>query len=266
MSEAQKLEAIIRLLGTAEIRMEKGGHIGLAVSLLFGASTSRVLRSWYWHPVWLEIEGKDFRQMWATSDRGDWLLWFCTHMIDQPGWPTHQQVVLASCQCARLALRYVKPGERRPLKAIETAEAWARGQATLEQVQRAGHAADCTTGDGDVAYLAAQAAHSAAWAVYATEDGHCFRLAQAASGAASGAATATGWGLREAQSKIGDYAAACVAGDQIEKTVLRQCADLVRRSLTVPDILTTEFAILQRPRNKRTTGQTENQRLRLSGS
>ena len=83
MSEAQKLEAIIRLLGTAKIRMKRGGHVGLALSLLFGASTSHVLRSWYWRPVWLEFKGKDFHQMWTTSDRGDWLLWFCTHMIDQ---------------------------------------------------------------------------------------------------------------------------------------------------------------------------------------
>ena len=247
VNDAQTLEAITRLLGAAEIRMKRGGHINLAVSLLFGASTSRALRSWYWHPVWLELEGKNFKQMWTTSDRGDWLLWFCTHMINQPGWPTHQHVVLASCQCARLALRYVKPGERRPLNAIETAEAWARGQATLEQVQCAGHAADCTTGDGDLAYLAAQAAHSAAWAVYATEDGACFRLAQAASAAASRTASATGYELFMAQLEAGDLTpAARAAQDRVEKTTLRQCADLVRRSLTVPNILTTEFATLQR--------------------
>src|SRR5712671_6889835 len=137
VSEAQKLEAIIRQLGVAEIRMERGGHIGLAVSLLFGASTSRVLRSWYWHPVWLELEGKNLQQMWSSSERGDWLLWFCTHMTNHPGWPTHQQVVLAACQCARLALKYIPPDERRPLMAILTTEAWARGEATFEQVQRA---------------------------------------------------------------------------------------------------------------------------------
>jgi tetratricopeptide (TPR) repeat protein len=266
VNEGKKLEAIVRLLGAAEIRMMRSGRFGLAVSLLLGASTSRVLRRWYWHPVWLEIEGKDFQQMWATSDRGDWLLWFCIHMIDQPGWPTHQQVVLVACQCARLALRYVKPGERRPLNAIETAEAWACGQATVEQVRRAGHAADCTLGGGDVAYLAARAAHSAAWAVYATEDGHCFRLAQAASGAASGAASAAGYELFKAQLEAGDFTtAARAAQDRVEKTVLRQCADLVRRSLSVPNTLTTEFATLQRPKRKPDTGLTENERLWQKG-
>lgn len=259
VSEAQKLEAIIRQLGVAELRMKRGGHIGLEVLLFFGASTSRILRSWYWHPVWLELEGKDLQQMWATTDRGDWLLWFCTHMIDQPGWPTHQQVVLVSCQCARLALRHIKPGERRPLDAIETAEAWARGEATLEQVQRAGHAADCTTGQNDVVYLAAQAAHSAAWAVYAREDGACFRRAQAASGAAASAASATSWELMLAQHDAGDFTpAARTACDRVKKAALRQCADLVRRSLKVPDILTAEFVTPQRPIKTPSTVPTEN--------
>jgi tetratricopeptide (TPR) repeat protein len=115
-------------------------------------------------------------------------------------------------------------------------------------VQTAGHAADCTTGDGDVAYLAAQAAHSAAWAVYATKDGACFRLAQAAGGAASQTASATGYELFTAQLEAGDFTpAARAAQDRVKKMTLRQCADLVRRSLKVPSILTTEFATLQRP-------------------
>ena len=242
MSDAQKLEAIIRQLGVAEIRMTRGSHLGLAVSLLFGVSTSRALRSWYWHPVWLELEGKNLDQMWATTDRGDWLLWFCTHMIGHPGWPTHQQIVLASCQCARLALKYINPGESRPLKAIETTEAWVRGEATLEQVKSAGHAAKCVTGCGDVVYWAVQAAHSAAWAVYATEDGHCFRFAQAASGTATDGARAAEY---EVQRVAGDYSPATKAArDRVKEATLSQCADLVRQSLNIPKTLTTEFSAL----------------------
>ncbi len=268
MNEAQKLETIIRLLGTAEIRMARGSSIGMKVSLLLGASTSRVLRSWYWHPVWLNIEGKDFQQMWMTSDRGDWLLWFCTHMINQPGWPTQQEVVLASCQCARLALRYITPSQKRPLKAIETAEAWARGQATLEQVQRAGHAANCITGVDNMVYFATQAAYSAAWAVYATEDGASFRLAQAASGAASQTASAAGYELFNAQCEASDFTpAARAARDRVEKMTLRQCAEVVRRSLNVPRIITTELAALQRAKvfKQPATEPTENFQLWLNG-
>jgi tetratricopeptide (TPR) repeat protein len=266
VSEAEKLEAIIRQLGVAELKMMRSGQIGLSVSLLFGASTSRILRSWYWHPVWLEVEGQDFRQMWTTSDRGDWLLWFCTHMIDQPGWPTHQQVVLAACQCARIALRHVNPREKRPLEAIVTAEAWAHGEATFEEVQTAGHAADCVYGQGDVVFLAAQSAHFAAWAVYAREDGHCFRRAQAAGGAASRAASATSLELMLAQHHAGDFTpAARAACDRVEKATLRQCADLVRQSLKVPDLLTTDFATPQRQTNKPTTVPTEKEQLWLDG-
>jgi len=267
VTEAQKLEAIIRQLGVAEIRMKRGGHIGLAVSLLFGASTSRVLRSWYWHPVWLELEGKDLQQMWTTTDCGDWLLWFCTHMIDQPGWPTHQQVVLASCQCARLALRYIKPGQGRPLNAIETAEAWARGKATSEQVRDAGRAADYIDHD-NTGYCAAQAAYSAAWAVYAKEDGACFRLAQAASGAARRTASAAGYELFTAQLEAHDFTpAARAARDRAEKATLRQCAELVRRSLNVPKIITTELVALQRANSfkKPATEPTESDRLWCEG-
>ena len=266
VSEAQKPEAIIRQLGAAEIRMKRGWHIGLAVSLLFGASTSRALRSWYWHPVWLRLEGKELQQMWTTTDRGDWLLWFCMHMTGQSGWPTHQQVVLASCQCARLALKYVTPSERRPLKAIETTEAWARGEATVEEVQRAGRAADCVTNYGDVVYCAARAAHSAAWAVYATEDGACFRLAQAASGAATWAAWAAGYELGMAQRGAGDFTpTAGAARDRAEQATLHQCADLVRRSLKVPEFLTTEFDTLEQRIKKRATGATESDQLWREG-
>jgi hypothetical protein len=238
--------------------MKKGAHIGLSLSLLFGNSTSRVLRSWYWHPVWLELDGKNFQQMWTTCERGDWLLWFCTHMIGQPGWPTHQQIVLASCQCARLSLRHIKPSQGRPLTAIETAEAWARGEAITELVLQAGRAANYLDHD-NTAYCAAQAAHSAAWAVYVEEDGSCFRLAQAASAAASWMASAASYELFTAELEARDYTPATdIARNKVKKVTLHQCADLVRRLLKVPESLTTEFAALQQPVKKPATRTTEN--------
>lgn len=227
--------------------MKKGLHIGLTLSLLFNVSTPRALRSWYWEPVCREIEGKDLQQMWSSSDRGDWLLWFCTHFIGLPGWPTHQQVVLAACQCARLGLKYIPPDESCPLIAIKTTEAWARGEATFDQVKCAGQAADWVMLDGDVQYFAAQAAHCAAWAVYAKEDGHCFRRAQGASGAAKEAAWATGWELFKARLKANESGSASAAAKkQGESVVLRQCADIVRRILAVPSCLTNEFETLLR--------------------
>ena len=50
---------------------------------------------------------------------------------------TRQQLVLAACAVARLCLPAIPAEEDRPLIAIETAEKWARGEATLEQVVKA---------------------------------------------------------------------------------------------------------------------------------
>lgn len=48
--------------------------------------------------------GKSLAQAWQECPRGDWLLWLAAKRIGQPGWPTHQAVVLAACACAETAL------------------------------------------------------------------------------------------------------------------------------------------------------------------
>ena len=48
-----------------------------------------------------------------------------------------RDLVLIACECARLSLKYVEYGRKQPLKAIETAEAWVRGEATVEEVRAA---------------------------------------------------------------------------------------------------------------------------------
>jgi hypothetical protein len=190
--------------------------------------------TWYWDSVICEFGGKEIGEIWHTAERGDWLLWFATQMIGKNGWPAHEQIVFASCQCARLGLKHVKPNEVRPLNAIETAEAWTCGQATLEEVRTAGHAADYLEQD-DKAFCAAQAAKSAAWAVYAEEDGCCFRMAQAASGGAIWAASAAGYEIFAAQLKNHDFSpSARGVRDNAEKEILRECANVVRQILNVP--------------------------------
>ena len=72
---------------------------------------------------------------WEACERGDWMLWlagkYCRSKEDR------KPLVLAACGCARLALPFVEEGEERPLKAIETVEAWTRGEATIQQVRDA---------------------------------------------------------------------------------------------------------------------------------
>ena len=82
-------------------------------------------------------KGKTLQDVWKTCERGNWLLWLCGHMSDKPGWPTRKEVVLATCDCAETALKYVKEGEDRPRKCIETVRAWAAGTATLDEVRTA---------------------------------------------------------------------------------------------------------------------------------
>ena len=133
--------------------------------------------------------GKSLAVVWKTCKRGDWLLWLCGKMADKPNWPTRKEVVLATCDCAKLALKYVPKGEERPRKCIETTRAWASGNATLDEVRAvrrsaAAHAppyaAPPALAAAYAAYAAAAydaAAYDAAYAAYAaTDDVNYYKL------------------------------------------------------------------------------------------
>ena len=131
-------------------------------------------------------KGKDLKTVWNTCDRGDWLLWLCGKMAGKKGWPTQKQVVLAACDCAETALKYVPEGDNRPKNAIRTARARARGRATLAQVRDAGLAA--TAYAAYAATNAAYAAEAAAYAAYAAYAAEASYAAEAAAYAAYAAA------------------------------------------------------------------------------
>ena len=124
--------------------------------------------------------GKTLHAVWKTCQRGDWLFWLAGKMADKKGWHTRKQIVLAACVCAETALKYVPKGEERPKKAIQTARAWARGKATIEEVRNAGYAA-C------YAASAASAVCHAADAAYAADAGYAACSAADAASAASAA-------------------------------------------------------------------------------
>ena len=103
---------------------------------------------------------------WRTCPRGDWLLWWLTRAgLDR------KTLVLAACDCARLVLHLDTDEQERPRKAIEAAEAWTRGAATIEDVRAAAYAAaayaDAAYADADAA--AAAYADAAAYAAYAAD-------------------------------------------------------------------------------------------------
>ena len=96
--------------------------------------------------------------VWDNCERGDWMLWLIGKGVKGPRSKSRKKLVLTACECARLALKYVKKGEKRPLKAIQAAEKWAKGEGgiSLEDVRKA-----------DAAAYAAYAAYDAAYAAYA---------------------------------------------------------------------------------------------------
>jgi hypothetical protein len=117
-------------------------------------------------------------------ERGDWLLWLAGKIgIDR------KVLVLAACDCAERALKYVEKGEDRPRVAIATARKWANGDEgiTIEDVRDAADAADAAAdaADANAAAYAARAAYAAAYAAYAA---NAVDAAEAAANAAAYAA------------------------------------------------------------------------------
>lgn len=111
-------------------------------------------------------------EAWERCDHGGWLVRLLG-ALRRRGLITWQMLVLAACAAARTALVHVPEGETRPRIAIETAERWARGEATAEEVRNAAAAADAAYA---AAYTAADAAYAAAYtaaaaaAAYAAAD------------------------------------------------------------------------------------------------
>ena len=159
--------------------------------------------------VW--VGERDLKRAWKECQRGDWMLWLCGEMLGKPGWPTRQEIVLAACCCAELALPIFEkkyPKDDRPRKAIETTRLWARGKATIEEVRSAAYAAYA-------AYAAADAADAAAAAADAAADAADAAYAAAAADAAYAAADAAAYAAARAKT-------------------LRKCADICRKQLSIP--------------------------------
>jgi len=110
---------------------------------------------------WLGKRNSD--EMWAECEKPDWLLWYAAANVSR------KELVLAACDCAETALRYVPEGEDRPRLAIETARSWASGDADIQSVKAAVSATGkARNADSAAAADAAYAAGYAAAACYST--------------------------------------------------------------------------------------------------
>ena len=143
---------------------------------------------------------------WRTCTRGDWMLWLIGQRRCERETPEHRALAAIACECARLALPHVPPGEMHPLRAIEAAERYARGEAISRE-----ELLDAAYTDADAAYAAAAYASAAA--------ADAARASAADADAADAAAYA--------------YAATAAAAAARAST-RAQCADIVRRH--VPQI------------------------------
>ena len=116
-------------------------------------------------------QGKDLQTFWDTCPRADLLLCLVGRMVGEQGWPTRNEIVLAACDCAETALKYVPQCEDRPRTCIETVRAWVEGKASLEAVRearRASASASASAATYASAYAAVYSASAyAAYAAYA---------------------------------------------------------------------------------------------------
>ena len=189
------------------------------------------------------------QKAWDVCGRGDWMLWLIGMKVKTV--KQRKRLVLASCECARLSLKYIS--EKRPLKAIQTAEKWARGEGgvTLKDVLSAAYAAYAAAAADDAAAYAAYAAYAAAdaadaaadaadAAAYAADAADAAAYAAYAADAAAYAADAAAYAAyAAADAAYAAYAAAYAAyaaadaayaadAAAIINKVLKQCADIVR--------------------------------------
>lgn len=133
-----------------------------------------------------EQQEQTAREILRKCQRGDWLLWLASRISIN-----RKLLVFAACQVARTAQQYVPAREPRTLRCIEVAEAWTRGEASLDDVKTARVAAASYAAGNVVSYAdtAANAAYAnAAYAAYAAA--YAATNANAAAYAAASAAYA----------------------------------------------------------------------------
>jgi hypothetical protein len=173
-------------------------------------------------------------QLWAKCPDATWSLWLAGRA--EVG---RKAVVLAACDCARLALPYTT--DPRVLACIKTTEAWCRGEATIEQVRQAqrGAWAAYAAASAAAAYADAYAAAAYAADAAAAADHAAAYAADAARAAANAAAAAAAYAARAAAAHDADaadaYATAAAnaanAAAAARASTLRKCASLVRKRI-----------------------------------
>ena len=190
---------------------------------------------------------KTSQEAWNNCERGDWMLWLLDKQAGKPESKNRKKLVLAACRCARLSLKHIPKNEKRPLKAIQAAEKWAKGVSgvSLQDVKdAAAYAADAAAytayavgGAHAAAYAADVAAYAAAYAAdaaaYAADAAAYTAYAVGGARAAACAAYAAAYAADAAAYTVGvagytAHAAAFAVGDADARVkTLKKCAGVV---------------------------------------
>jgi len=79
------------------------------------------------------------KQAWDDCERGDWLLWICGKFAGKPYSDKRKKLVLASCECARLSLKY--NDDKRLSDCLDLHVRWAMGEnIAIEELKEARNA------------------------------------------------------------------------------------------------------------------------------
>ena len=174
---------------------------------------------------WLKSQ-TDPRIAWEACDRPDWMIWYAARRgVDR------KVLVRIACDCARTSLRFVPDGEKRPRLAIEAAERWIVGEATIDDVRSAAASAAAYAAD------AADAADAAAYAAYAAAAAYAAYAAYAAAAYAAAAdAYAAYAAAAAAYAAYAADAAAAAADDAARHRANVQMCVIVRKYISYKDV------------------------------
>ena len=130
-----------------------------------------------------------YAEAWARCERAEWMLWLAGRLAGPPGDASRRPLVLAACDCAETTVARITDDHDmgHALCAIQTARAWAHGEATLDEVHDAAIAAYAAAAAADAATNAAAVATAAA-ATNAADATNAAAVAAAAAATAADAA------------------------------------------------------------------------------
>ena len=221
---------VLRVTSDREPGPEFGRVVGDWLCLADGSAPRRI--PW---PSWRFDDesarwssGHSWLDAWETCENARWMLWEAA-LVGTDG----RSVVRAACDCARTALPLVRPGETRPLRAIEAAESWCvAASSSSSRTEAAANAAapgaseaaiDSRTHSSGRDSPSSSAAHAAACVAYAAVGHSGDATAYATSGLAGFVSYALAYASHARRSR--------------RTTALREMADLVRARIPALSVL-----------------------------